>query len=336
VYAGNTDFDQILITPVMLSDHMPNRLMDALSHLLHDQTDAQRPHRPLLADQSATRPLLAYEYGSSWSEQRTQTLANIQPRSGVVPLSYDATVDLSILDDQISLAPLATPEISSTSSSRSGSVRTVSQMIQAAVTTAERHPPMSSNAVQKLDLQLDIDVNALFDQWRTEPSAILPQQQEPEKGEKEMGCRPAIARVSSLRRANSVSSGKRVTFNSNALSERNSKQSPTVRRVNSERTNKKKLFGPSLLRPNRLPSRLPDETGDSLSIPKPPTPPPAPPHNSEKEQSENWTNERLEQELQQLLTSSFASFTENEKPFLSSSSLLTNDTNTTKSQPDQH
>lgn len=440
LYADNIDFDQILITPVMISDHMPNRLVDALSHLLHEPHESQERYRstlginrPLL-DQSA-RPLLAYEYGSGWSETRAHTMTAVQPRSALnhdtrygsnqytsnqsQPIEQDRTdshsinpsglnskgstvvpVDLAV-DDWIGTAPLATPEVASESSSvcshsRTGSmakrnVKTVSELIQAAVTTTGPNDPRFgvqwNGAMPKLDLELNIDVNALFDQWNANnPSLLLDvravadspvsasenpvnmknglttdsndadlktwKTQDPESNHDRKPCAnvnalqaslPAIkkmGRASSLRRAGSVSSGKRVAFESKALMDgRVQSKSPNstliascslfgrvetaIRRVNSERisstSTKRRVFAklPTASRRttnqstsfeisnNQLTNAMTNTSGQLSALGS----------SSNRgtdlkvneEETENWTNEQLEQELQRMLvTKSFA------------------------------
>jgi endonuclease III-like uncharacterized protein len=43
LWAQNTDFDEVLISPVMIQDHMPDKVLDALnkvrSHRAHPQPD---------------------------------------------------------------------------------------------------------------------------------------------------------------------------------------------------------------------------------------------------------------------------------------------------------
>ncbi|BES94055.1 diacylglycerol lipase [Nesidiocoris tenuis] len=35
VWANNTDFDEVLISPVMIQDHMPDKVLEALNKVLH-------------------------------------------------------------------------------------------------------------------------------------------------------------------------------------------------------------------------------------------------------------------------------------------------------------
>lgn len=152
IWADNTNFNQIIISPVMIQDHMPDKMLEALQNLLVHTGPAkpQRkvqiikqpvspPKKPLLADSPKTRNSLdviespkkviieTSFTASPLIAQNAQNHKRLNSRS-VRPnqLPTDQTkVDL-IRDDWMGAAPLASPETMSdisSISSRSNGVR---------------------------------------------------------------------------------------------------------------------------------------------------------------------------------------------------------------------
>ena len=149
IWADNTNFNQILISPVMIQDHMPDKMLEALQNLLVHTGPAkpQRkvqftkplspPKKPLLADapktynssdilESPKKVIIETSFTDSpFIAQNAQNTKRLNSRS-VRPnkLPTDPTkVDL-IRDDWMGAAPLASPEtmsdISSISSRSNG------------------------------------------------------------------------------------------------------------------------------------------------------------------------------------------------------------------------
>ena len=376
----------------MISDHMPTRIMDALYHLLEDDNSKDPLSQPLLSDHNVTSPLVLYEYGSGWSGEHIQPIA-VQPRSepyqeypplktlrqfcSDAPKNEDETVVDLAADEWLGMAPLATPEMGSETSSicsktamtsTNGTpaknsqrrLQTVSELIQAAVAESQNQTLRPNGPLPKLDLELNIDVNALFEKWdkhaKTQSDIIraeinqtislnvneqeviqMPSADEPSSGtipliqgqetveqqqQTPTVARPInkqLARASSLRRAKSISSGKRVTFNS-TTSRNNLKIDQTftaasgfisrmtgIRRVNSERPNKRRILKPFAGVRSRLAEQPPDQPAGQTNIADKIRQPILESTSvssqlpTDEEESENRTNERLEKEMKELL-----------------------------------
>ncbi|RWS28188.1 sn1-specific diacylglycerol lipase alpha-like isoform X6, partial [Leptotrombidium deliense] len=151
LWANNKDFDTIIISPVMIQDHMPDKIMDALEKLLVNTG----PPKPLRKDfstnncDSLSYPLLPYS-GSITPDSFSRTpshrivletsFTDLQPvgldNESITPhkkyerptllsaLKFYRKVDL-IRDDWIGMAPLASPEaLSEVSSVSSKSLST--------------------------------------------------------------------------------------------------------------------------------------------------------------------------------------------------------------------
>jgi hypothetical protein len=152
LWADNTNFNQIIISPVMIQDHMPDKMLDALERLLVHTGPAKPQRKPISEDTGdlSNRPLLtncgsitpnSLDFDSAYNfvletsftdspiiAQNAQNAKRLN-RKPVRPTqlieSNDMTkVDL-LRDDWFGAAPLASPEaMSDISSISSRSVRT--------------------------------------------------------------------------------------------------------------------------------------------------------------------------------------------------------------------
>ncbi|RWS12438.1 sn1-specific diacylglycerol lipase alpha-like isoform X5 [Dinothrombium tinctorium] len=136
LWANNTDFDQILISPVMIQDHMPDKLLNALEKLLVN-TGPPKPQRqefhvnlenlnlPLLSYSGTLTPdsfnrtpshrvVLETSFTDLQPVGLDETLDRSPPKRNERPtllsaLRFHRKIDL-IHDDWIGMAPLASPE----------------------------------------------------------------------------------------------------------------------------------------------------------------------------------------------------------------------------------
>ncbi|XP_054279844.1 diacylglycerol lipase-alpha isoform X2 [Macrosteles quadrilineatus] len=149
LWANNTDFDEVLISPVMIQDHMPDKVLDALYKVITSLGPA-KPQRSLNNNNNTSVAaavdadhcqLLAGSNGHTGSPPHKLCLetsfTSIQPRTAPsdsrhLPWEFASLVGSSpappldlIHDDWFGLAPLATPESLSEVSSISSRTSTV-------------------------------------------------------------------------------------------------------------------------------------------------------------------------------------------------------------------
>ncbi|XP_053204588.1 diacylglycerol lipase-alpha-like isoform X2 [Panonychus citri] len=156
LWVDNTEYDQIIISPVMIQDHMPDKVLEALEKLLIT-TGPPKPTRRLTANNidHISRPLMTYPSGTITPDSLDRTPSHrvvletsftdlqpvgldldeprympsyscsilgstgrftSRPPTLLTALRKSRKVDL-IRDDWIGMAPLATPEAFSESSS---------------------------------------------------------------------------------------------------------------------------------------------------------------------------------------------------------------------------
>ncbi|KFM77720.1 Sn1-specific diacylglycerol lipase alpha, partial [Stegodyphus mimosarum] len=189
LWAENTDFDEVLISPVMVQDHMPDKVLDALEKLLVN-TGPAKPQRQL--SETERRQLLSpnaetIELGSPTPPHRLvleTSFTDLQPESeetivgqnehpqSVINWEYNNAVSVVLNDSKESemgkkewmgMAPLASPEtlsdVSSVSSKGSHQkLNNGNRLSWAGVPTME--PIAQSPAVQRPNSDsIDVDSN---------------------------------------------------------------------------------------------------------------------------------------------------------------------------------
>ena len=322
---------EILITPVMIQDHMPNQIMIGLQKLFVNASEQKVQKCKTISngrysrDDLAARPLLSYQYSSNWSNDtldRTSTI-QIQPtrqnqyeypemeiRSSsknsslnekansvysyrlkkkrsindiIRKIKSDSTKKIDptnlyeTIEELYGKAPLATPETLSETSSicsrsattndlisnRNNNLKTVKEGVlnenltstnDANAVTIQIENDKQPENLDKVDVTLNIDVNAIFDQMektnQTTSSNNNQDRLEDQLNVRQLN-RKFVKRTSSLKRTDSAtsSSSKRVTFDSSTVLNTGKTvliNKPFCKRSNSERI-RRNVFSPSSL-----------------------------------------------------------------------------------------